>query len=166
MTIVKTEFTFESQWVKWKQNWNFRTFKIRKVELLHHLRTSPTVPAMSDGEVGGQMADFLIPWLTEHSSLWPMSPLSSLCRMETAPGFSPLGLVMPHCGTSCWDMLGTFVFVQINRISDSSCKKSSLRSSMSQVEAEFSAHSKFTKSSCCITYAHCQLSQQCPLETF
>ena len=31
---------------------------------------------------------------------------------------------------------------------------------------EISARSKFAKSSCCITYAHCQLSQQCPLETF
>ena len=31
---------------------------------------------------------------------------------------------------------------------------------------EISARSRFAKSSCCITYAHCQLSQQCPLETF
>ena len=31
---------------------------------------------------------------------------------------------------------------------------------------ELSARSKFAKSSCCITYAHRQLSQQCPLETF
>ena len=27
--------------------------------------------------------------------------MSSPCRMETASGFSPLGLVMPHCGMSC-----------------------------------------------------------------
>ena len=43
----------------------------------------------------------LLDTLTEPSSLWTMSPLSSPCRMETAPGFSPWGLVMPHCGTSC-----------------------------------------------------------------
>ena len=42
----------------------------------------------------------LLDTLTEHSSVWSMSPLSSVCRMETAPGFSPWGLVMPHCGTS------------------------------------------------------------------
>ena len=46
--------------------------------------------------------------MTEHSSL-PSLPtpfakwllLSPLRRAETAPGFSPWGLVMPHCGTSC-----------------------------------------------------------------
>ena len=37
----------------------------------------------------------------EPSSLWSMSPLSSPCRMETAPGFSPWKLVIPHCGTPC-----------------------------------------------------------------
>ena len=39
--------------------------------------------------------------VTEHSSVWSMSPLSSPCRMETAPGFSPWGLAMPHCGMAC-----------------------------------------------------------------
>ena len=95
----KKKLTFESQWVKWKQNWTFRTFKIRKVELLHHLRTSPTVPAMSVGDVCRRHADLVIIWfnminVTEHSSL-PSKPtpfakwllLSSLCRMETDPGF-------------------------------------------------------------------------------
>ena len=43
----------------------------------------------------------LLDTLTEHSSVWSMSPLSSPCRMETGPGFSPWGLAMPHCGTSC-----------------------------------------------------------------
>ena len=44
----------------------------------------------------------LLDTLTEHSSLWSMSPLSSPCRMETASGFSAWwGSVMPHCGTSC-----------------------------------------------------------------
>ena len=46
--------------------------------------------------------------VTEHSSL-PSLPtpfakwllLSSLCRMGTAPGFSPWKLVIPHCGTPC-----------------------------------------------------------------
>ena len=51
----KKHLAFESQWVKWKQNWNFRTFKIRKVELLHHLRTLPIVPAMSVGDVCRQL---------------------------------------------------------------------------------------------------------------
>ena len=53
----KKHLAFESQWVKWKQNWNFRTFKIRKVELLHHLRTLPIVPAMSVGDVCRQLPD-------------------------------------------------------------------------------------------------------------
>ena len=40
--------------------------------------------------------------LTERSSsVWSMSPLSSPSRMETAPGFSPCRLAMPHCGRSC-----------------------------------------------------------------
>ena len=54
---VAKNLVFESQWVKWKQNWNFRTFKIRKVELLHHLRTLPIVPAMSVGDVCRQLPD-------------------------------------------------------------------------------------------------------------
>ena len=90
-----TLLPFESQWVKWKQNWNFRSFKIRKVELLHHLCALPTVPAMSVGDLCRGSADLVI-WfnminVTEHSSL-PSLPtpfakwllLSSLCRMETA----------------------------------------------------------------------------------
>ena len=32
---------------KGKQSWDFRTFKIHKVEAMRHLRTLPTVPAMS-----------------------------------------------------------------------------------------------------------------------
>jgi len=56
IAVAKT-LAFESQWVKWKQNWNFRTFKIRKVELLHHLRTLPIVPAMSVGDVCRQLPD-------------------------------------------------------------------------------------------------------------
>ena len=109
---VAKKLAFESQWVKWKQNWNFRSFKIRKVELLHHLCALPTVPAMSVGDVCRGSADLVI-WfnminVTEHSSL-PSLPtpfakwllLSSLCRMETAPGFSPWKLIIPHCGMPC-----------------------------------------------------------------
>ena len=85
----------------------------RKVELLHHLRTLPTVPAMSVGDVCRRPADLVIIRfnminVTEHSSL-PSLPtpfakwllLSSPCRMGTAPGFSPWKLVIPHCGTPC-----------------------------------------------------------------
>ena len=85
----------------------------RKVELLHHLRTLPTVPAMSVGEVCRRRADLVIIRfnminVTEHSSL-PSLPtpfakwllLSSPCRMGTAPGFSPWKLVIPHCGKPC-----------------------------------------------------------------
>ena len=39
--------------------------------------------------------------LTEPGSLWSMSPLSSPCRMGTAPGFLPWKLVIPHCGKPC-----------------------------------------------------------------
>ena len=60
---VAKKLPCESQWVKWKQNWNFRSFKIRKVEALRHFDRLPTAPAMSDGDVCGQMADFLILWL-------------------------------------------------------------------------------------------------------
>ena len=85
----------------------------RKVELLHHLRTLPTVPAMSVGDVCRRPADLVIIRfnminVTEHSSP-PSLPtpfakwllLSSLCRMETAPGFSPWKLLIPHCGKPC-----------------------------------------------------------------
>ena len=91
---------------------DLRLSKIQKVEVLRHLETLPTVPAMSHGDIGRPSADLVI-WLnvinaTEHSSL-PSLPtpfakwllLSSQCRMEIAPGFSPWGLAMPHCGTSC-----------------------------------------------------------------
>ena len=65
------------KWKMWKQSWDFRTFKIHKVEVLRHLRALPTVPAIvSVGDV-----------------CWT-------CRMETGPGFSPQGPVMPHCGRS------------------------------------------------------------------
>ena len=91
---------------------DLRLSKIQKVEVLRHLETLPTVPAMSHGDIGRPSADLVI-WLnvinvTEHSSLpslrtpfakWLL--LSSPCRMETAPGFSPWGLAMGHCGTSC-----------------------------------------------------------------
>ena len=100
------------KWKMWKQSWDFRTFGIHKVEVLRHLRTLPTVPAMSHGDVCRRSADLVI-WLnvinvTEHSSL-PSLPtpfakwllLSSPCRMEIGPGFSPRGLAMPHCGTAC-----------------------------------------------------------------
>ena len=95
-----------------EETWDFRTFGIHKVEAMRHLRTLPTVPAMSHGDVCRPSADLRI-WLnvinvTEHSSL-PSLPtpfakwllLSSPCRMEIAPGFSPWGLAMGHCGTSC-----------------------------------------------------------------
>ena len=96
----KKNIAFESQWVKWKQNWNFRSFKIRKVEALRHFDRLPTAPAMSDGDVY-VVHDVHVSPVFEPSSLWSMSPLSSLCRMETVPGFSPWKLVIPHCGTPC-----------------------------------------------------------------
>ena len=76
MTLVRTccglisfqiaaakKFAWESHWVKWKQSWDFCTFQVHKIEVLRHLRTLPTVPAMSVGDVCRQMADYLIPWL-------------------------------------------------------------------------------------------------------
>ena len=56
--------------------------------------------------------------------------------------------------------------IEIDLVSDRSCKKKLACESQwargSRVET--SAHSKFTKSRLCGTYAHCQLSQQCPLK--
>ena len=58
---------------------------------------------MSVGDAYRQLADFLIPWLNivHCGPCLLMSPLSSPYGMETAPGFSPWGLAMGHCGTSC-----------------------------------------------------------------
>ena len=85
----------ESQWVKWKQSWNFRSLKIAKSNcciIYAHCQLSQQC-ALTVAR--------LLDTLTEPSSLWSMSPLSSPCRMETAPGFSPWKLVIPHCGTPC-----------------------------------------------------------------
>ena len=89
--------------------------KNRKVELLHHLRTLPTVLAMSVGDVCRRPADLVIIRfnminVTEHSSL-PSLPtpfakwllLSSPCRMGTAPGFSPWKLVTIFQSTTFLD---------------------------------------------------------------
>ena len=99
-TTVAKKLACESQWVKWKmckQSWDFRTFCIHKVEAMRHWETLPSVPAMSVGDVCRRSADlviFNVINVTEHSS--PPSlptpfakwlPLSSPCRMETAPGF-------------------------------------------------------------------------------
>ena len=96
----------------WTQSWHFRTLGIHEVEAMRHWETLPSVPATSVGDVCRQSADLVI-WLnvinvTEHSSP-PSLPtpfatwllLSSPCRMETAPGFSPWGSVMPQCGMWC-----------------------------------------------------------------
>ena len=161
--------------------------------------------------------------LTERSSsVWSMSPLSSPSRMETAPGFSPCRLAMPHCGRSCLvitqlsnQQLWSTPFClsralqrkmsrctvpdrQVQPALDSR-KADSWRSSerkwmtmtllrtcyldwshsrwqfqkvlpahrnaSSGSRVETSAHSKIKKWRLCGTYAHCQLSQQCRLET-
>ena len=76
---------------------DLRLSKIQKVEVLRHLETLPTVPAMSHGDIGRPSADLVI-WLnvinvTEHSSLpslrtpfakWLL--LSSPCRMGISHG--------------------------------------------------------------------------------
>ena len=64
MTVAK-KLACESQWVKWKmwkQSWDFRTFGIHKVKAMRHLRTLPTVPAISVGDVCRHFADLVI-WL-------------------------------------------------------------------------------------------------------
>ena len=91
----KKHLAFESQWVKWKQSWNFRSLKVAKSNcciIYAHCQLSQQC-ALTVAR--------LLDTLTEPSSLWSMSPLSSPCRMQTAPGFSPWKLVIPHCGTPC-----------------------------------------------------------------
>ena len=64
---------------------------------LRHIANCPSNVRWRRVRTDGRLLDTL----TEPSSLWSMSPLSSPCRMETAPGFSPWKLVIPHCGTPC-----------------------------------------------------------------
>ena len=106
---LKKKLASESRWVNWKQIWDFRTFRIHKVEAVRHFGALPTVPATAAGDFYRRSADLVI-WLsvinvTEHSSLpslptgfakWLLS--SSPCRMETARGYPPWWLGMPHCG--------------------------------------------------------------------
>ena len=108
-TAAAKNFAWEPHWVKWKQSWDFCTFQVHKIEVLRHLRTLPTVTAMSVRDVCRWSVDLVI-WLnainvTEHSSLPSLPtafakwlPSSSLCRMETARGYPPRWLGMPHCG--------------------------------------------------------------------
>ena len=91
----KKHLAFQSQWVKWKQSWNFRSLKIAKSNcciIYAHCQLSQQC-ALTVAR--------LLDTLTEPSSLWSMSPLSSPCRMETALGFSPWKLIIPHCGKPC-----------------------------------------------------------------
>ena len=117
-TAAAKNFAWEPHWVKWKQSWDFCTFQVHKIEVLRHLRTLPTVTAMSVRDVCRWSVDLVI-WLnainvTEHSSLpslptafakWLLS--SPRCRMETAPGFSFWGVVMLHCGRSCLALISS-----------------------------------------------------------
>ena len=64
---------------------------------LRHIANCPSNVRWRRVRTDGRLLDTL----TEPSSLWSMSPLSSPCRMETAPGFPPWKLVIPHCGTPC-----------------------------------------------------------------
>ena len=128
MTLVRTccglisfqiaaakNFAWESHWVKWKQSWDFCTFQVHKIEVLRHLRTLPTVPAMSVRDVCRWSVDLVI-WLNVinvtdiiHCHHCPIRLPSGCfhhlssprCRIETAPGFSLWGVVMLHCGRSC-----------------------------------------------------------------
>ena len=64
---------------------------------LAHIANCPSNVRWRRLQTDGRLLDTL----TEHSSLWSMSSLSSPFRTETACGFSPWGLVRPHCEMSC-----------------------------------------------------------------
>ena len=121
MTVAK-KLACESQWVKWKmwtQSWHFRTLGIHEVEAMQHLRNLQTVAACpSNVRLETSAADFVHCCLQTSSmrqvedvdaELTPLAKwllLSCPCRMETAPGFSPWGLIS-HAAL-CNVMLSTF----------------------------------------------------------
>ena len=209
MTIVKKNLAFESQWVKWKQNWNFRS-----VSKLAKSRLCSTYARCQLCQQRLRTDGRLLDTLTEPGSLWSMSPLSSPCRMETVAWI----FTMEISHTALWNAMLSIQLSNQQLFSTPFCPSKELQGMMSRCifwhgqvlpvrsnshaagqhthtpkssqihpnpvsisfpmtivknilpsnpnesngsRIEISARSKFAKSSCCITYAGCQLSQQC-----
>ena len=69
----------------------------------------------------------LLDTLTEPGSLWSMSPLSSPCRMETVPGFSPWKLV-----TALWNAMLSIQLSNQQLFSTPFCPSKELQRMMSR----------------------------------
>ena len=177
MTVAK-KLACESQWVKWKmwkQSWDFPTFKNSQshVAVLWHLETLPTVPAMSVGDACRHLAENGAAQMVQYrSSMFVLGLPKTICFVKVtvwawaefhwyflfwvnladlvAPQY------IPH--EQFEKQNSRLISFQIAVAKNLACESQWARGS----RVETSPHSKFTKWRLCGTYAHCQLSQQCP----
>ena len=149
MTVAK-KLACESQWVKWKmwkQSWDFPTFKNSQSHLavLWHLETLPTVPAMSVGDACRHLAENGAAQMVQYrSSMFVLGLPKTICFVKvTVWAWADLGRIpliffvlgeFGRFGSPTINSWGAIwkTELEIDLVSDSSCKKSCLRIAMSK----------------------------------